>query len=298
MDNPFFSLIIPTYNRASLIGRTLQSVLDQTFRSFEIIVVDDGSSDDTESVVRSFHSDQIVYYKKENGERGASRNFGWSKANGYFVSFLDSDDIIYPNHFNEAYQFFQQKNTAVCYAQAYEIKNATTDEVIQHAYRFSQPTINNRIIAGNFLSCFGVFLRKDIFPEMSFEEDRRFAGTEDWLLWLRLAARHPFYYNNLITGALLEHEKRSVLSYKEEGLLQRTEMLKKKLIVDKVFVESFGKKQVDKIYAHMLSYTSLHLAMSREKRKACKYFLKSLMVNPGELLTKRSLSITKKILFS
>src|SRR5687767_21376 len=276
MDSPFFTLVIPTYNRAPLIGRTLQSALDQTFHSFEIIVVDDGSTDDTQKVVKQFQSDQVVYYKKENGERGASRNFGWSKAKGTYISFLDSDDIIYTNHFQEAYSFLQKNETACCYAQAYETKNAVTNERLGHTYKFSEPTINRHILAGNFLSCFGVFLKRDIFPEMSFEEDRQFAGTEDWLLWLQLAARYPFYHNNVVTGAMLEHEERSVLSFKENSLVYRTEGLKKKLTGDKVFMEAFGRRQVDKIYAHMLSYTSLHLAMAKEKTKAIKYLLKAI----------------------
>jgi glycosyltransferase involved in cell wall biosynthesis len=297
MHSPFFSLIIPTYNRASLIGRTLQSALDQTYPSFEIIVIDDGSTDTTEAVVKAFKSDRVFYYKKENGERGASRNFGWSKAKGQYISFLDSDDIIYSNHFEEAYKYLNKNDKVFCYAQAYETKNAATNELMAHGYNFSEPTINKHIIAGNFLSCFGVFLKRDIFPGMSFEEDRSFAGTEDWLLWLQLAARYPFYYNNTVTGSMLEHDNRSVLSFKENSLLYRTEGLRKKLAGDKIFVEAFGKKQVDRIYAHMLSYTSLHLAIAKEKTKAIKYLLKAVSIKPNELLTKRSLSITKKILF-
>ena len=66
---------------------------------------------------------------------------------------------------------------------------------------------------------------------------------------------------------MLEHEKRSVLSFKENSLVYRTEGLRKKLADDQIFVEAFGKKQVDRIYAHMLSYTSLHLAIAKEKTK-------------------------------
>jgi glycosyltransferase involved in cell wall biosynthesis len=297
MASPFFTLIIPTYNRAFLIGKALQSVLDQSFQSFEVIVVDDGSTDNTEAVVKEFQSDQVIYYKKENEERGASRNFGWSIARGSYISFLDSDDIIYSNHFQEAYSFLNENDSVCCYAQAYETRNAVTNEVIRHTYPMPTPTINMQILSGNFLSCFGVFLKRDIFPKMSFEEDRNFAGTEDWLLWLQLAARYPFYYNNIVTGAMLEHEKRSVLSFKENSLLYRTELLKKKLANDKDFVNAFGKKQVDKIYAHMLSYTSLHLAIAKQRRRALKYLLKASLITPKELFTKRGLSITKKVFF-
>ena len=74
--SPFFSIIIPTYNRAALIGKTLRSVQEQSFKSFEVIVVDDGGKDDTKEVLLGLEDDRICYYWKENGERGAARNFG------------------------------------------------------------------------------------------------------------------------------------------------------------------------------------------------------------------------------
>jgi glycosyltransferase involved in cell wall biosynthesis len=76
-DTPYFSIIIPSFNRAHLIGHTLQSVLNQTFTSFEVLVVDDGGTDGTKDVVEKLNNGRIRYYKKNNGERGAARNFGW-----------------------------------------------------------------------------------------------------------------------------------------------------------------------------------------------------------------------------
>jgi glycosyltransferase involved in cell wall biosynthesis len=96
--NPFFSIIIPTYNRAHLIGNTIQSVLSQSYPHFEIIVVDDGSTDNTEDVIASFDSPKIRYIKIKNSERGYARNYGAKQAKGEWLYFLDSDDKLYPNH--------------------------------------------------------------------------------------------------------------------------------------------------------------------------------------------------------
>ena len=71
-----FSVIIPTYNRSQFILKTIQSVLEQTYKDFEVIVIDDGSTDDTEEVVKSISNPQLSYYKKVNAERGAARNLG------------------------------------------------------------------------------------------------------------------------------------------------------------------------------------------------------------------------------
>lgn len=295
-DAPFFSIVIPTYNRASLIRTALDSILAQTFTSYEVIVVDDGSTDHTKSVIEELSNDKIRYYWKENGERGAARNYGWERAQGKFVTFLDSDDRLYPDHFEKAYDFLNANAKVCVYAQAYEIKEANSGKLISKAYSTINPTINQEIIKGNFLSCFGVFIKNSIYKDVRFEEDRRFAGTEDWLLWLQVTARYPFYFNNTITGAMLEHENRSVLSFKEESLIFRSNHLKQKLQNDSAFLETYGWPAINKIYAHMLSYTSLHLAMSSKKYKAGKYWLQSIRTDINELTTRRSLAIIKKIL--
>ncbi|HEV7620822.1 MAG TPA: glycosyltransferase family A protein [Flavisolibacter sp.] len=291
---PFFTIIIPTYNREKLIAKTLNSVLNQEFQSFEIIVIDDGGNDNTESVVKAFETNKIVYVKKKNEERGAARNLGWKIASGEYVTFLDSDDIFYPNHLKVAFESIKNSNP-VCYAQAYEIKNAFTNKQLVKPYFSNFSTINDQLIKENILSCFGVFLKKDLFKEVQFEEDRNLAGTEDWLLWLQLAARYPVYYNNECTGALLEHNERSVLSFKEESLIFRAELIKKKLMEDSIFINKFSISAINNIYAHMLSYASLHLAIGFKRRRAIYYLIKAVKINIHEISTRRFFAIAKKL---
>lgn len=95
---PFFSVVIPVFNRAELLGETLQSVLLQTDQDFEIVVVDDGSKDDPGAVVRSIGDPRIVFIKRDNGGGGAARNTGIDAAKGRFIAFLDSDDRFLPHH--------------------------------------------------------------------------------------------------------------------------------------------------------------------------------------------------------
>jgi len=95
---PFFSVVIPVYNRAHLIAETLQSVLMQTEQDFEIVVVDDGSKDDPEAVIKEIGDPRIVFIRQENGGGGAARNTGIDHARGRFIAFLDSDDQFLPHH--------------------------------------------------------------------------------------------------------------------------------------------------------------------------------------------------------
>src|SRR5438105_4070082 len=98
----FFSVIIPTYNRSHLIAKTLGYVLAQTYSDFEIIIIDDGSTDKTEEIIGSIKDARISYYKIDNAERGAARNYGVHKAKGDYVNFFDSDDALYNSHLSLA----------------------------------------------------------------------------------------------------------------------------------------------------------------------------------------------------
>lgn len=103
--NPFFSIIIPTYNRAPTLSRAINSVLHQSFQDHEIIVVDDGSTDNTGEILQSnFIEYHITYYKIENGGVTAARNYGVSKAKGKFLVFLDSDDMLSPQYLGGCFE--------------------------------------------------------------------------------------------------------------------------------------------------------------------------------------------------
>jgi glycosyltransferase involved in cell wall biosynthesis len=94
---PYFSIIIPTYNRASIIERAINAVLHQSFEDFEIIVVDDGSTDQTSEIISSIKSPKLTYLYQENKGVCAARNLGASKATGKYLLFYDSDDLLLPS---------------------------------------------------------------------------------------------------------------------------------------------------------------------------------------------------------
>jgi glycosyltransferase involved in cell wall biosynthesis len=95
---PFFSIVLPTFNRAHLIGVPIRSIISQTFNDWELIVIDDGSTDNTKEVVAGFNDERIKYIYQNNQERSAARNHGIKNAAGKFICFIDSDDLWYINH--------------------------------------------------------------------------------------------------------------------------------------------------------------------------------------------------------
>ncbi|MES2971089.1 MAG: glycosyltransferase family 2 protein [Patescibacteria group bacterium] len=93
---PLISVILPTYNRAHTISKAVQSVLEQTYQKWELIIVDDGSTDNTKEIVGSINDSRIHYYYKANGGPSKARNYGISKSKGKWIIYLDSDDLLLP----------------------------------------------------------------------------------------------------------------------------------------------------------------------------------------------------------
>lgn len=187
---PTFSIIIPTYNRARFLSRTIQSVLAQTCEDWELVIVDDGSVDDTRQVVASFHDSRIRYVYQENAERSAARNNGIRHATGEWICFLDSDDEYQPEHLIELYHYItSQKITTGLTATGIKIR--TGDVLIEKPF-LTIPSENIlKEIWTKFLIPTQVCVHRKIIQNNQF--DIRYRLWEDTHLWLRIVASHPVY---------------------------------------------------------------------------------------------------------
>lgn len=291
---PLISVIVPTYNRAGMIKKTLYSLLNQSYTNFEIIVVDDGSTDDTEERVKEVRDARITYYKKKNEERAVARNFGASLANGDYVNFFDSDDIALNNHLQEAAATIQKNQLPEWFHLGYAWAKPD-NSIIKKENKFKGTTLNRLLLKGNKLSCNGVFIRKDIIEENKFNEDRALSASEDFELWCRLAARYPLHYSNSITSLIIDHEARSVRVMNGESLIKRLHLLIRYLKNDEKVVNYFG-KALNQIEGDSISYIALHLAnLSNYKLKSIKYLAQSIYMFPLIALRKRTFATVKNL---
>ncbi|MGE0561836.1 MAG: glycosyltransferase family 2 protein [Flavobacteriales bacterium] len=296
MPDIFFSIIIPTYNRASFIVKTIQSIINQTYSNFEVIVVDDGSTDNTEEVVKSIKDERIKYYKKENAERGAARNFGTKKAKGDFITFVDSDDIVYNNYLEQANIFINNNPNAKIFHQLFEIKDVEGN-LLQRNISIKKNIFKSLVFEGNFMACQGMFLKKDFALEHSFIEDRDISASEDYELWLRIACNYEILINPVVTSSLIEHHKRSVLQIDPNGLIKRKIKMTNILISNpKIEKRLLPYKNV--LWSNAYSYISLHLAMTNYKKESIKYLFKSIKKAPYFIFKIRFLAIVKHLLIS
>ena len=291
MNKLLFSIIIPTYNRASLIGNTIESVLRQSCAHFEILVVDDGSTDHTADVVGQYKDERVRYYWKENGERGAARNFGSALAKGAYLNFFDSDDCMYPNHLATARQMIEQHVSPEVFHVNFELINEQ-GHLVSPARQFTG-SVADYLILSNDLACDSVFVRRDIALKHPFNENRALSTAEDWELWLRLAARYPFYGSNTITYAQVAHTGRSLAKIHPERIIQRDERLLAILLKDQPFREKFS-TCLPRFIADRYTFITLTLALTKNRRLATLHFLwKAIKADPSVIVRKRFLASIK-----
>lgn len=292
MDEPLlFSVVIPTYNRAQLVSRAIKSVLSQTYPHFEVIVIDDGSTDNTEQVVSSLKDSRISYVKKENGERGAARNYGVARSMGDYVTFLDSDDMMYRECLTTASITVSDYGRPSIFHLAYEIRS----EGDKAERKVLLPAlVNEELLKGNPLSCIGVFLRRDIALEHPFPEARELAGSEDWVLWLKLAARYPIVHIPRVSACLIQHERRSVLKIEKNMFLRRIEGAYQEILKDQAVKGKFSER-IRMVRANLYIYASLHLVLGGFRKEAIKLFLKSVFAYWPALLSKRGAVLVSKL---
>ena len=286
----FFSVIIPSYNRADFIRRTLQSVFNQHYKNFEVIVVDDGSTDNTEEIIAGFNFNNLRYFKTENQERGAARNTGIDHARGDYVTFLDSDDLLYSQYLLQANESLKRLNYPVFFHQAYEIKKL--DGTVLERQNHLAPDDMKKLAKGNPLSCIGVFIKREVTDRYRFNPDRNLSGSEDWELWLRLAANYGFKTDSRISSALIVHESRSVLNYNEQKLL-----LRKNLALQYAFTDP-KVKSVFSVFRPIIesycdTYISLHLILSNKTWRGFRYLLHAMRAYPACVFDRRFLAIIK-----
>ena len=294
-DCPLISIVVPTYNRADLIAETLKSLQAQDYSNYEILVIDDGSTDNTEEVVKSVAGERTHYIKKNNAERAAARNFGAQRAKGEYINFFDSDDLALPNHLAEATDFILKNNHPEWFHLAYSWAEPG-GKVFRDVNDFQGESLNSLMPKGNPLSCNGVFIRTDISRTHRFNEDRELSASEDYELWVRLSAQFPLKYSNTITSVVIDHEGRSVRTINGEKLIRRLDLLIHYLQQDPK-VMSYYKDQFNMIRMDAHSYIALHLAnIPAFKIKSAAYLFRAFVDSPKLLSNKRFYATLKNIL--
>lgn len=187
---PLISIVIPTYNHAGYLGRALQSVLDQTYKNWEVIVIDNHSTDNTDEVMTRFSEPRITYLKIHNKSVIAtSRNTGICKAKGEWVAFLDSDDWWTSDKLQVCFDHINDRIDLI-----YHNLHTVTDN--PRLFRFSRtnswqvtpPALVDLLIRGNAIATSSVVIRTELLIQLNgMNESPDMVAAEDYNTWLRIA---------------------------------------------------------------------------------------------------------------
>lgn len=205
--NPFFSVIIPTYERANVIEECVRSILDQSFKNIEVVVVDDGSTDNTGDILKSVaeSDDRLRYIYQENAERSNARNHGIMEAKGEYICFLDSDDLFLPDHLSSFYNKLQDLN----FPQVMLYCDSKFEGGHEEAKR-PLPTPENimELVLLNPIGAEQACIHKSIMKKHLFDPQIRIG--EDRELWFRIAQEHQLMYSDHRTVMIRDLGDRSV----------------------------------------------------------------------------------------
>lgn len=207
IQTPIFSVVIPTYNRADLVIEAIQSVLDQKYSLFECIVVDDGSTDDTEQKVAQFNDARLKYHYKNNGGECDARNYGISEAIGDYICFLDSDDLYLPHHLSTFARAIEINGQVIGVFRTGFIHKYSNHEVSSPFYQsngqFASPV---HYFLRNTCGVHTVAIHRDCFKDDQF--DIAFYLFGDTHLLTRIFAKFPFLQIEDHTCIIREHSSR------------------------------------------------------------------------------------------
>jgi teichuronic acid biosynthesis glycosyltransferase TuaG len=218
---PLVSVVMPAFNAERHIAESIQSVLDQTFADWELVVVDDGSTDRTADVAAGFHDSRMRYLRQENRGQAAARNTGIRSSSAPFVAFLDADDLWLPGKLEAQLNAIHNTGADLVYCDGYVFYDDGSPERSDFFAivpgTTDGPTMLGLLYEYNRIATLSVMVKRAAIDQAGlFDEDRRFQNCEDYELWLRLARSGCLFHGSsekLVryrrhSGSTTHHESR------------------------------------------------------------------------------------------
>jgi glycosyltransferase involved in cell wall biosynthesis len=270
MKPPFFSVIVPTYNRSALLINTIESVLDQTFQDFELIVIDDGSTDDTHERVNSFfESANIRYIYQKNQGQGVARNTAIKKARGEWIAFLDSDDLWLPDHLKFHYDLIRASEEKISWIHSGYLFFDNQGKKFPGCGRpLSGDVFPELIKTGNFISMSTVKIKKCVIENYWFNENPNLPPSEDRELWLRISADYQLHYLPEVTCLMRMHLGKSTLNIERVEVASWTaveSLLENQLITHRISPYKHNLLAYHHLYLSIIYYREGMMEKSRSQ---------------------------------
>ena len=259
------SVIIPTYNRGNRITESIKSVLNQTYSDLELIVIDDGSTDNTSDVVNNIHDCRLLYYKQDNKGACAARNYGIKLAKGEYIAFQDSDDTWEPNKLEIELDLLESKNCDLVYCGLNRIMQNKVIYIPEGHNDYETIDIQ-KLLTQNRISTQTILMKTSVAREVLFDES--FKRLQDWDFALRVCSSgyKIDYVNQALVRSEVQEDSITSLVPSEQAYL------------------FLLKKHEDEYYRYPEAIARLYSIIAyrlkdNDRKKAIKYLKKSFMYN-------------------
>ncbi|WP_298548262.1 glycosyltransferase family A protein [uncultured Aquimarina sp.] len=206
---PFFSIIVPLYNKENSIANTLESVFNQTYIDYEVVIVNDGSTDHSEEIVNRYTDERIHYFSTKNNGVSKARNLGIEKAKGKLIAFLDADDYWYPNHLEIVFRLYQKFPDAGLFATSYE-KRFNAKSTFLANFKNIDANSNTLMIINDFFESSTIDAiawtsacavpKKTLDNIGLFDTSITHGAGEDTDLWIRIALKYKIALATYVTA--------------------------------------------------------------------------------------------------
>ena len=274
----FVSVIVPTYNRSGLLKNAINSILNQTYQNFEIIIIDDCSTDNTLEIVKQMKDKRIKYFKNEVSLKATgSRNKGIENSSGDFIAFLDDDDEWYPQKLEIQLEKFKDSEVGLVYGaidlyfEALDFKYPTTPS--KKGRLFKELLIKNIIGATP-----SVILRKEALRNDKF--DINFSAREEYDLWIQISKKWKIDY--VETSFVKSYYRNNIdrISTNLDNYVQGINQLNKKY--EKDIKNELSFKEIKLREAQQNFFLGAQAVKMYDTKTARKYFLKSFRINKSK----------------
>ncbi|MBC7900778.1 MAG: glycosyltransferase family 2 protein [Saprospiraceae bacterium] len=293
MSTPVCSIIIPTYNHAKYIERSVECALRQTLENVEVIVVDDGSTDETPEIVTQF-ADKIIYHRKENGGLGAARNTGIGISRGKYIQFLDADDTIDDTKLEKQVRVFEKDDSVSVVYSDCSCSDADGADLENASYPLGDgedpiPVLLHRTLSGVHAS---LVKRSAVIEAGMFDESR--VAQEDWDLWLRIALKGQKY--KYLPGNLAHYDQQGSAMVTNPVLMYRRTLHLLSRFLDNPDLRGLGQNSVNDFIAYQNFALATRSYNNGWWRRSRGHFLKALRANPKLVEREYWLCVPKTIL--
>lgn len=283
IPDPLVSVITPVYNAQAFIGETIASVINQSYPHWEMVIIDDGSTDGTRDVIQTYLGDtRIKYIYQPNQERAVARNNGIRMATGKYIAFLDADDMWLTDKLKIQIEYLEtHPEIALCFTHYLLMDETGVSSGLPATY--FNPQVNQfcHLLETNFIPNSTVVVPRAIFEQVGwFDEALPAFGGEDWDMWLRITRFYPLYFINQPLMLYRMHKSNTTLMKLYGSTVA---------VLQKVFADSslapIIKKNKPRIYALThCTFTGAYLRLNQRKA-AFRHWFYALKMSPQVLFT-------------